>query len=176
MKKSITLIFLLALSSSVLGQSKDDVIEIIKVSGVAEVYFTYEAAKEKIRKIATGKPSPEVIVKFKDGVLEVDTKGEAHNEVVKVYVSSLNLKNIIVDDAAQFHGTNIINVESLEITVDGHSSADLNVNTENLKINMSGGDLTISGKSTNCEVIKYEGHENGTLDFKNFDSKNSYVE
>lgn len=176
MKKLNIFIFFLALSSSVLGQTKDDVIETIKVSGVAEVYFTYEAAKEKIQKIVTGKPSPEVIVEFKDGVLEVDTKGEAHNEVVKVYVSSLHLKNIIVDDAAQFHGKNTINVESLEITVDDHSSSDLKVNTENLKINMRGGDLTISGKSTNCEAIKYEGHENGTLNFKNFDSKNSYVE
>ncbi len=176
MKTLCTLILALSLFNFSFAQSKDDIIETIIVSGVAEVYFTHENTQEKTRRIVTGKPSPEVIVNFKDGILEVITKGEAHNEVVEIYVSSRHLKNIIVKDAAQFHSTNTINVESLEITVDGHSSADLKVNTKNLKINMSGGDLVVSGKSTNCEARKYEGHEYGTLDFKNFDGKNTYVE
>lgn len=172
MKKLSLLFFLISLSNYSLAQSKDDIIETIKVSGVAEVYFTHENAQEKIRKIVTGKPSPKVLVNFKDGVLEVDTKGEAHNEVVKVYVSSRHLKKVIVEDAAQFHSTNTIHVESLEITVDDHSSADLKVNTKNLDIIMSGGDLIISGKSDKCLAEKHNDHERGRLDLKKFDSKN----
>lgn len=166
-KKVISiLIFLLSLSNSSLAQSKTDVIETIKVSGVAEVYFTHQA-HEKIRKIVTGKPSPEVIVDFKDGVLEVNTKGEAHNEVVEVYVSSLHLKNIVVEDAAQFHITNTIQSEILTITVDDRGSADLDVITNNLEIKMSGGDLTISGETNNCTILKLDGHERGTLNSGN---------
>jgi len=157
-----TLIFLLSLSNYALAQSKIDVIETIKVSGVAEVYFTHQEY-EKIRKIVTGKPSSEVIVDFKDGVLEIDTKGEAHNEVVEVYVSSLHLKNIVVEDAAQFHTTNGIQSETLTVTVDDRGTADLDVNTNSLEINMSGGDLTVSGETNICTTLKLEGHERGTL-------------
>ncbi len=165
-----TLTLLLSLSNYALAQSKTDVIETIKVSGVAEVYFTHQE-HEKIRKIVTGKPSPEVIVDFKDGVLEIDTKGEAHNEVVEVYVSSLHLKNIVVEDAAQFHTINNIQSDSLTVTVDDRGAADLDVNTNNLKINMSGGDLTVSGETNNCTILKLDGHERGTINSGNLTVK-----
>lgn len=160
------LIFLLSLSNYSLAQSETDVIETIKVSGVAEVYFTHKQ-HEKIRKIVTGKPSPEVIVDFKDGVLEIDTKGEAHNEVVEVYVSSLHLKNIIVKDVAQFHTTNNIQSETLTVTVEDRGAAEMDVNTNNLEINMSGGDLIISGETNNCTILELDGHERGTLNSGN---------
>ncbi len=166
MKKLDIFIFLLLLTSYSMAQSDGEVVETIVVGGVAEVYFTHQEPR-KIRKEISGKPAPEVIVSFKDGVLEVNTNGEAHNEVVRIYVSSLDLKNIVVKDAAQFHGINSINSKTLAIKVDDHGSADMEVNVDNLEIIMSGGDLIISGKTNNCVIKKLNDYERGTLDTRN---------
>lgn len=172
MKKQSILILFMALSCSVISQTKNDIIETIKVGGVAEVYFTHDDQKGEIQKTVSGNPAPEVIVNFKNGVLVVDTEGEAHNEVVKVYVSSRHLKNIVVDDAAQFHGTNKILSKTLAITVNGSSSADLAIQTKHLDITMNGGDLDISGESKNWAVRNGNDHERGTLRYTNLTIKN----
>jgi hypothetical protein len=166
MKKLGMFIFLLLLTSYSMAQFDGEVIETIVVGGVAEVYFTHQEP-EKIRKEISGKQIPEVIVSFKDGILEVNTKGEAHDEVVRIYVSGLDLKSVVVKDAAQFHGINSINSKTLAIKVEDHGSADMAVNVDNLKIIMSGGDLTISGKTNNCVIRKLNDHERGTLDTRN---------
>ncbi|PCJ98755.1 MAG: hypothetical protein COA50_00490 [Flavobacteriaceae bacterium] len=172
MKKLIILMLFLTLSNAIMGQSKGDIIEIIKVSGVAEVFFTNEDANQEIRRIVSVPPSLEVIVNFRDGLLEVDTKGEANNEVVQVYVSSRHLRKIVVEDRAQFHGMNHIESKNLVITLDDFGAADMIVYADNLDINMNGGDLTISGESNNWTVSKGNDHERGTLDSENLIIKN----
>ncbi|NJB70225.1 hypothetical protein GGR42_000687 [Saonia flava] len=170
MKKLGLVILLLSISNYSIAQYKDDIIETIKVGGVTEVYFTHEPSKEKIQKIVSGKPAPEIIINYKDGLLEIDTKGEAQKEVVKVYVSSLNLKDIIVDDAAQFHSVNIIKVKSLSITVNDYAAADIMVDIEDLNIKMDGGDLDVYGQSKNLFILKGNDHERGTLNISELES------
>lgn len=172
MKKLIPLFTLITIANLSIAQTNNDIIETIKVSGVAEVYFTQQPS-EKIRKVVSGKPAPEVIVNYESGVLTVGTKGEAQNEVVKVYVSSPGLKNIIVGDAAQFHGLTILKTSSLSIESDDSGSVDLEVDVDTLNLLMKGGDITVSGKVDKQNIKRSGDHKRGTLRHGNLNITNS---
>lgn len=162
MKKLSQIFAIVLITNSLMAQNIEEPITTIKVGGVAEVYFTHQA-QEKIRKVVTGKPSPEVIISFEDGVLTVDTKGEAQKEVVKVYVSSLDLENIVVEDVAQFHSLGLIKTSTLTIKSDDSGSADIYVDVEKLNLHLTGGDITVMGKTEKQNIKRSGDYNRGTL-------------
>lgn len=145
------------------NQSSLPKFESIQVSGVAKVYFTQEETKE-ITMVVSGDPYPQVVRKVNNGVLEIYTKGEARNEVVEVFVSNPTLKSVVVADRAEFHSTNDIKSETLEITVDDVGSADLTIDVEKLSIHMDGGDLKISGKTNEQHITRSKDSDRGSLE------------
>ena len=153
------------------AQSIEENIETIKVGGVAEVYFTFGEPTE-IKKEIYGKVVPEVILEQKEGVFNVTTKGKAQGEVVKIYVSSPSLKNIIVNDRAQFHGTNTIESNTLRITSSDHGSVDLMVDSNEVHLFMDGGDIFISGTTNDCFIKIDETKTYGTINSANLNIKN----
>lgn len=158
------LLFFIVLGLS--SQTNIGPIETIKVGGVAEVFFTY-AEPSEITKEISGRVVPEVIIDYKEGILNVTTKGEARGEVVKIYVSGKSLKKIVVDDRGQFHGKNKIESEILKITSADHGSIDLMVNSKELYLIMDGGDITLSGMAYKCFTEISETKTWGTLDASN---------
>lgn len=153
------------------AQLNTEPIETIKVGGVAEVFFTYGEQTE-ITKEISGRIIPEVIVEHKDGVLRVTTKGEAQGEVVKIHVSGSSLKEILVDDRAQFHGTNTLHTKVLKIISSEYGSVDLSVQSDELYLNMDGGDIIISGTTNNCFIEMNESEDHGTIDSSNLKVNN----
>lgn len=145
------------------SQTNIGLVETIKVGGVAEVFFTY-GEPSIITKEISGRVVPEVIIDYKEGILNVTTKGEAQGEVVKIYVSGKSLKKIVVDDRAQFHGENKIESAILKITSADHGSIDLMVNSKELHLIMDGGDITLSGMAYNCFKEISQTKTWGTLD------------
>ena len=148
------------------GQTILKPIETIKVSGVAEVFFAYGEPSQMVKEIS-GRIVPEVIIDFKDGILQVSTKGEAQGEKVRIYISGNALKTIEVDERAQFHGQNSIAFEYLKIVSSDHGAVDLAVNSNRLHVVMEGGDITLSGTTNECFTQKNESKNWGTLDFSN---------
>ncbi|MEP3209081.1 MAG: DUF2807 domain-containing protein [Maribacter sp.] len=135
----------------------------IHVSGVAKVFFTQEAHKE-IEMIVSGDPYPQVIRKIKNGVLEIYTEGEAHNEVVEVFVSNPSLTSISVSDRAEFHSVKNMEMKTLRIEVKDVASANIGVDVEKVAIHMDGGDLTISGITSKQDITRSRQSSRGTLD------------
>jgi len=170
-KKFFTLVLALFLSSLnlLLAQEEKGIestlpeFQAIHVSGVAKVFFTQEEPKE-IEMIVSGDPYPQVIRKVDKGVLEIYTKGEAHNEVVEVFVSSPTLTSIRVSDRAEFHTIKDLEMKRLSIEVEDVGSAEVAVNVEQVAIHMDGGDLTISGTTNMQKVTKSRESRRGTLD------------
>ncbi len=170
-KKFLTLVLALIFSSLnvLLAQeekgnaSNSPEFQAIHVSGVAKVFFTQEEHKE-IEMIVSGDPYPQVIRKVKNGVLEIYTEGEAHNEVVEVFVSNPSLTSISVSDRAEFHSVKNIAMKTLRIEVKDVASATVGIDVEKVAIHMDGGDLTISGITSKQEITNSKESSRGTLD------------
>ncbi len=134
----------------------------LAVSGLAVVYLSH-GETGKARLTVSGMPIEDVITRVEGGVLTVTTRGQHNGESIKVYVSSPALKAISVDGAGILYSENTLRADRLEISLLGNGAAKLDVDARNLKVNMNGGDLELTGKARRYEVFNLENSSHGRL-------------
>jgi hypothetical protein len=134
----------------------------LAVSGLAVVYLSHgETGKARLE--VSGMPIEDVITQVEGGVLTVTTRGQHNGESIKVYVSSPALKAIAVDGAGILYSENTLRAGRLEISLLGSGAAKLDVDAGDLKVNMNGGDLDLTGKARSYEVFHLENSSRGRL-------------
>ncbi len=134
----------------------------LAVSGLAVVYLSHgETGKARLE--VSGMPIEDVITTVEGGVLTVTTRGQHNGESIKMYVSSPALKVISVDGAGQLYSENTLRAGRLEISLLGSGAAKLDVDAQDLKVNMNGGDLDLTGKARHYQVFHLENSSRGRL-------------
>jgi hypothetical protein len=134
----------------------------LAVSGLAVVYLSHgETGKAQL--MVSGMPIEDVITSVEGGVLTVTTRGQHNGELIKVYVSSPALKAISIDGAGILYSENTLRADRLEISLLGNGAAKLDVDARDLKVNMNGGDLELTGKARRYEVFNLENSSHGRL-------------
>jgi hypothetical protein len=78
-------------------------------------------------------------------------------------VSSPALKAISIDGAGILYSENTLRADRLEISLLGNGAAKLDVDARDLKVNMNGGDLELTGKARRYEVFNLENSSHGRL-------------
>jgi hypothetical protein len=134
----------------------------LAVSGLAVVYLSH-GETGKARLLVSGMPIEDVITTVEGGVLTVTTRGQHNGESIKVYVSSPALQAISVDGAGILYSENTLRAGRLEISLLGSGAAKLDVDARDLKVNMNGGDLELTGKARRYEVFHLENSSKGQL-------------
>jgi hypothetical protein len=134
----------------------------LHVSGLAVVYLS-QGETGKARLAVSGMPIEDVLTTVEGGVLTVTTRGQHNGESIKVYVSSPSLQSISVDGAGQLYSENTLRATRLEVSLLGNGAAKLHVDVQDLKVNMNGGDLDLTGKTRKYQVFNLENSSHGRL-------------
>ncbi len=134
----------------------------LHVSGLAVVYLSQgETSKAKLA--VSGMPIEDVLTTVEGGILTVTTRGQHNGESIKVYVSSPSLRSISVDGAGQLYSENTLRAKRLEVSLLGNGAAKLQVDVQDLRVNMNGGDLDLTGKARSYQVFNQENSSHGRL-------------
>lgn len=135
----------------------------LKIGGLAVVYLSNTPSKTAKLKV-TGMPIKDVTTKVVDGVLIIDTKGQHSGEKINIEIGATNLKSIEVGGSAELRSEDQLESEQMSIFVVDTGSAWLDVDINDLKINLLGGDLFIKGEAKKQEVSVGKDYERGTLE------------
>jgi len=138
----------------------------LKIEGKISVQLT-TPKDDKIKLDLTGIPVEKVINSIDNGILTIKTKDARRNPQVKVSLGVDSLKAIKLSGAAQLMATSSLTVSALEVSLLDKSSAQLNVNTQQLKVNLAGGNLEISGKTDQFDLHIFKGGDSSKLKKEN---------
>lgn len=119
----------------------------LKVSGVAVVYL-FNGNSEYAELEVKGMPVEDVITKVDKGVLSITTLGEPQGEEIKILLQVPDIKSIEVDGAGEIYTSETLKANQLKIISKGVGAAWLDVDTQEVNIQMQGGDLNISGRTS----------------------------
>ncbi len=136
----------------------------IETKGVAVVYLTHgphTKAKLKVR----GMPISDVTTKVVNGQLQVDTKGTPQGESIEVMVSSENIREIAIRGASELYSENQISADRLKIYSEYAGAGWIDINTEEVIVNLRGGDLELSGRTKVMDVNHLQDAELGTFNY-----------
>ena len=133
------------------------------VSGLAVVHLSRGETKTA-RVEVTGMPIEDLITKEENGKLIITTRGEHSGEIIKVNISAPTLEGIEVKGSAELYSKDTILGDDLGIIVSDAGSAKLDINTTSVNIMLSGGDLEISGKTGEQNVMRSGDYSRGTFD------------
>ncbi len=136
----------------------------IRTSGVAVVYLTY-GAQDDIEVKVWGMPIKDVTTKVVNGLLKIDTKGTPQGERIEVYVTSDQLNDIHIDGASELRTENTIKADELVITSGDVGAAWMDIDTKSLTVELSGGDLELSGNTEYMDINYGRNAQRGTFHY-----------
>lgn len=122
----------------------------INISGEYELVLA-QGDKEKLEIRGNKKDLANIVTKSKKNTLHISNKGVlSDTEPIKLFITIVDLHDVIVYGSVDIRGKGKITVETLDIVSRGSSEIELDVDAYYLNLDLSGGsDTEIEGSATN---------------------------